>query len=216
MTSEVEIIEEELVYGARRRELMWQKLGFAGLGFGVIGCLAAAGVALLDVDPPPMIVPFDTETGMALPNAIVRAVSLTERPAIIEAQVYRYVIDRETYNQLDNDVRVRTVLDQSGGAAATGLRALWTSGHEAYPPDSYGANARLEVEILSVTHISANRAQVRLRKRLSTPRGDQNGLFTATLLFEFRPENSRSIDDVWQNPFGFTVTEYAIRSDRLE
>lgn len=216
MTSEVEIIEEELVYGARRRELMWQKLGFAGLGFGVIGCLAAAGVALLDVDPPPMIVPFDTETGMALPNAIVRAVSLTERPAIIEAQVYRYVIDRETYNQLDNDVRVRTVLDQSGGAAATGLRALWTSGHEAYPPDSYGVNARLEVEILSVTHISANRAQVRLRKRLSTPRGDQNGLFTATLLFEFRPENSRSIDDVWQNPFGFTVIEYAIRSDRLE
>ena len=216
MTSEVEIIEEELVYGARRRELMWQKLGFAGLGFGVIGCLAAASVAILDVDPPPMIVPFDTETGMALPNAIVRAVSLTERPAIIEAQVYRYVIDRETYNQLDNDVRVRTVLDQSGGAAATGLRALWTSGHEAYPPDSYGANARLEVEILSVTHISANRAQVRLRKRLSTPRGDQNGLFTATLLFEFRPENSRSIDDVWQNPFGFTVTEYAIRSDRLE
>ena len=46
-----------------------------------------------------MIVPFDSETGMALPNAMVEAVSLTERPAIIEAQVYRYVIDRETYNQ---------------------------------------------------------------------------------------------------------------------
>jgi len=55
-----------------------------------------------------------------------------------------------------------------------------------------------------------------LRKRLNSPRGTQNGLFTATLMFEFRPENSRSIDDVWQNPFGFTVTEYAIRSDRLE
>jgi len=216
MTSEVEIIEEELVYGARRRELMWQKLGFSGLGFGVIGCLAAASVAILDVDPPPMIVPFDIETGMALPNAIVRAVSLMERPAIIEAQVYRYVIDRETYNQLDNDVRVRRVLDQSDGAAASALQALWTSGHEAYPPDSYGTNARLDVEVLSISHISANRAQVRLRKQLNTPRGNQNGLFTATLLFEFRPENSRSIDDVWQNPFGFTVTEYAIRSDRLE
>jgi len=184
MNSEAEIIEEELVYGARRRELMWQKLGLTGM-------------------------PFDSETGMALPNAMVESVSLTERPAIIEAQVYRYVIDRETYNQLDNDVRVRWVLDQSDGA-------LWTSGHEAYPPDSYGTDARLEVEVLSITHISANRAQVRLRKRLNSPRGTQNGLFTATLMFEFRPENSRSIDDVWQNPFGFTVTEYAIRSDRLE
>jgi len=164
MNSEAEIIEEELVYGARRRELMWQKLGLTGMAFGMAGCLVAALVALLDVDPPPMIVPFDSETG----------------------------------------------------TAAAGLRALWTSGHEAYPPDSYGTDARLEVEVLSITHISANRAQVRLRKRLNSPRGTQNGLFTATLMFEFRPENSRSIDDVWQNPFGFTVTEYAIRSDRLE
>lgn len=216
MASEAEIIEEELVYGARRRELLWQKLGFAGLGFGVLGCLAAAAVSVLDVDPAPMIVPFDSETGMALPNASVQAVSLTERPAIIEAQVYRYVTDRETYNQVDNDVRVRLVLDQSAGAAAASMRALWTSGHEAYPPTSYGDDARLEVEVLSISHISQGRAQVRLRKRLSSPRGDQNGLFTATLLYEFRPEASRSIDDVWQNPFGFTVTEYAIRSDRLE
>ena len=93
MNSEAEIIEEELVYGARRRELMWQKLGLTGMAFGMAGCLAAALVALLDVDPPPMIVPFDSETGMALPNAVVEAVSLTERPAIIEAQVYRYVND---------------------------------------------------------------------------------------------------------------------------
>ncbi len=216
MVGDTEYIEEELVYGARRRELLWQRLAFAGFGFGILGCLSAAAVAVFDVDPAPMIVPFDSETGMALPNASVRAVSLSERPAIIEAQVYRYVTDRETYNQLDNDLRVTRVLDQSDGAAAASMRALWTSGHEAYPPSSYGAEARLEVEILSITHISSNRAQVRLRKRLSSPRGNQTGLFTATLLYSFRPEQSRSIDDVWQNPFGFTVTEYAIRSDRLE
>jgi len=216
MAEDREIIEEELVYGARRRELFWQKLGVTGLGFGALGCLAAALVAILDTDPAPLIVPFDSETGMALPNAVVEAVTLTERPAIIEAQIYRYVTDREAYNQLDNDLRVAHVLAQSDGAAATSLRALWTSGHEDYPPQNYGEDARLEVEILSITLISANRAQVRLRKRLSAPRGSQTGLFTATLMFAFRPEERRAIDDVWQNPFGFTVTEYAIRSDRLE
>ena len=35
MNSEAEIIEEELVYGARRRELMWQKLGLTGMAFGL-------------------------------------------------------------------------------------------------------------------------------------------------------------------------------------
>ena len=38
MNSEAEVIEEELVYGARRRELMWQKLGLTGMGFGMAGC----------------------------------------------------------------------------------------------------------------------------------------------------------------------------------
>jgi len=57
---------------------------------------------------------------------------------------------------------------------------------------------------------------VRLRKRLTSPQGAQDGSFTATLMFAFQPERTRSIDDVWQNPFGFTVTQYAIRSDRPE
>ena len=57
---------------------------------------------------------------------------------------------------------------------------------------------------------------MRLRKRLTSIEGLQAGLFTATLLFEFRPEERRTIDEVWTNPFGFTVVEYAIRSDRLE
>ena len=37
--------------------------------------------------------------------------------AIIEAEVFRYISDREVYNQLDNDVRVRSVLRRSDGAA---------------------------------------------------------------------------------------------------
>jgi len=77
-------------------------------------------------------------------------------------------------------------------------------------------NARLDVEILSINRIGTNRATVRLRKRLTSINGVQTGLFTATLLFEFRPETRRSIDEVWTNPFGFTVLEYSIRSDRLE
>ena len=58
MASEQEIIEEELVYGALRRERLWQRLGLMGLFFGIIGCLSAAAVSILDVDPPPVVVPY--------------------------------------------------------------------------------------------------------------------------------------------------------------
>ncbi|MEO9983164.1 MAG: type IV secretion system protein, partial [Nitratireductor sp.] len=169
-----------------------------------------------DVDPPPVVVPYDPATGFALPEASVGASSVTANQAIIEAEVFRYVTDREVYNQLDNDLRIRSVLRRSDGAAESGLRQIWNSANENYPPTVYGPNARLDVEILSINRIGSNRATVRLRKRLTSINGTQTGLFTATLLFEFRPETRRSIDEVWTNPFGFTVLEYSIRSDRLE
>ena len=55
-----------------------------------------------------------------------------------------------------------------------------------------------------------------LSRRVPSITGTQTGVFTGTLLFDFRPETRRSIDEVWTNPFGFTVLEYSIRSDRLE
>lgn len=216
MDEETAIIEEELVYGALRRERLWQRLGLLGLIFGILGCLSAAAVAILDVDPPPVVVPYDPETGFALPEASVGATTVTENQAIIEAEVFRYVTDREVYNQLDNDVRIRSVLRRSDRAAQASLRQIWNSANSEYPPTVYGPNARLDVEILSINRIGTNRATVRLRKRLTSINGVQAGLFTATLLFEFRPETRRTIDEVWTNPFGFTVTEYSIRSDRLE
>ena len=184
MDSEAQIIEEELVYGALRRERLWQRLGLLGLIFGILGCLSAAAVAILDVDPPPVVVPYDPATGFALPEAAVGATTVTENQAIIEAEVFRYVTDREVYNQLDNDLRIRSVLRRSDGAAETSLRQIWNSATAEYPPTVYGPNARLDVEILSINRISNNRATVRLRKRLTSINGVQAGLFTATLLFE--------------------------------
>ena len=216
MDEETTIIEEELVYGALRRERLWQRLGLLGMVFGILGCLSAAAVAILDVDPPPVVVPYDPETGFALPEASVGATTVTENRAIIEAEVFRYVTDREVYNQLDNDLRIRGVLRRSDRAAGASLRQIWNSANADYPPKVYGPNARLDVEVLSINLIGGNRATVRLRKRLTSIQGVQAGLFTATLLFEFRPETRRTIDEVWTNPFGFTVVEYSIRSDRLE
>lgn len=216
MNSEREIIEEELVYGALRRERLWQRLGLLGIIFGLLGCLGAVMVAILDVDPPPVVVPYDPDTGFALPEASVGATDVTGNQAVIEAEIFRYVTDREVYNQLDNDVRITRVLQRSDGRAEASVRAQWSSANPQYPPTLYGDSATLEVEILSINLIGDNRATVRLRKRLTSIQGIQAGLFTATLMFEFRPEEARTIDQVWTNPFGFTVIEYAIRSDRLE
>ena len=46
--------------------------------------------------------------------------------------------------------------------------------------------------------------------------GVTQGLFTVTLAFRYETTEARSLDEVWTNPFGFSVYEYGIASDRLE
>ena len=55
-----EVVEEELVYGALRRERQWRVIGLSGAGFGVLGCLAAAAVAISWVFT--FLSPFGLET----------------------------------------------------------------------------------------------------------------------------------------------------------
>ena len=74
----------------------------------------------------------------------------------------------------------------------------------------------MDVEVLSVTLITEDRAQVRLRKRLQDNNGETQGLFTVTLAFRYDTTEARSLEEVWTNPFGFSVYEYAITSDRSE
>lgn len=208
--------EEELIYGARRRGAFWQKFGVAGWGFGAIGCIMAAVIAASHETPAPVLVPFDPSSGMALPMVNLQTISVSNRDAVVQSLVHAYVRDRETYSMLDNDLRVRSVLARSSGAALQSMRSLWSSENPDYPQSKYGANARMDVEVLSVTQITNDRAQVRLRKRLQDSDGETRGLFTATLAFRYDTTEARSLEDVWTNPFGFSVYEYAITSDRSE
>ncbi|CUX79976.1 virB8 family protein [Roseibaca calidilacus] len=210
-----ETVTEELVFGALRRERLWQIIALSATGFGIVMGLGMMVVAMKHEMPTPQLVPFDTSTGAAVPWAEVRAISLDEEQAVADAMVFAYVRDRETFNQLDNDQRVRSVMSRSTGDAANTMRSLWSSANPNYPPERYGS-ARMDVEIISIAPLPGNRAQIRLRKRLRSKEGDQIGNFTVTLAYEFEPAEVREIADVWANPFGFKVREYAITSDRFE
>ena len=165
-----DVFEEELIYGAREEAAMWKRIAFVTSGFGVAGCLAAAMVALFIDKPPPALVPFDPTTGAALPMANVGTISLAEREAVMQSLVYAYVRDRETYNQLDNDLRIEGVFARSTGQAAKSLQDLWNEQTPEFPPKIYGENARIDVAVSSISDIGNNRAQARVTKRLTTLR----------------------------------------------
>lgn len=211
-----ETVTEELIYGALRRERQWQMIALGAGGFAALMGVGMMIVAMKHEMPAPELVPFDTSTGTAVPWAQVRSISVHEERAVADSLIYAYIRDRETYNQLDNDLRVRTVMQRSSGEASASMRRLWSSANPNFPPARYGDTARMDVEVISIAPLSGNRAQARIRKRLRGIEGEQLGNFTVTLAYEFQPTEVREIADVWANPFGFTVTDYAITSDRFE
>ena len=164
----------------------------------------------------PYVVMVDRSTGQSEQLAQVRPVNLTEQEAVRQAELVRYVTDRETYDISDNAHRIPFVLERSSGQAADGLRALWNSSNPNYPPNTYGRDVLITVAITSIALLDDRTAQVRFSKR----REDYGGNpvvrdFVATVGFAFNPRVERRLEDVWQNPLGFTVTSYRVDAETL-
>lgn len=206
---------DEVLYGMRRsRAIAWW---FAG------GCLIVAGgavTALAMIAPlkevRPYVVVVDKATGQAETLAEVRAVSLSERDAVRQAELVSYVIDRETYHAVDNATRIPEVLRRSEAQAADSLRALWTPSNPDYPPNLHGERVVQRVVVKSVTVLSETTAQVRFTKRreVSGERAISRD-FVATLGFAFNPRVERTLEAVWRNPLGFTITSYRVDAETL-
>ncbi len=210
------ILEAEVIYGAQQREKFW-KIATAGMTTTAIFAIGIAGAVMIWHRPPaPVVVPFDPATGMAVPNANVVGVTLNERTAVVQSLVYQYVIDRETYNQIDNDIRINRALSRTEGTARQGLVGLWDSGSEGYLPDRYGDRTQVEVVVTGITLLDEGRVQVRMRKLLTNPDGSTTGNFTAIIGYDFDPNTQPTLEAVWRNPLGFTVTQYELYGDRRE
>lgn len=212
----VHTFEDEVFFSLRRQRTI----------FGVIALLcigtAVAAVAIVMMVLPlrevrPYVVMVDSTTGVAEQIVQVRPVNLTEQEAVQQAELVRYVTDRETYDPTDNAQRIPNVLSRSEGQAAESLRRLWNSSSEHYPPDQYGRDALITVRIVSIVLLDENTAQVRLTRRLERP-----GVhaverdFVATVGFEFRPRVERRLELVWRNPLGFVVTNYRVDAETLQ
>lgn len=210
------ILEDELIFGAVDRERRWRRIAYIASSFGISGCLLAGIVAVMVDKPAPVLVPFDVRTGITLPNVHVGSISTTQKDAIIEAMIYSYVNDRETYNAFDNDLRIGDVKARSTDAALKSLIGLWDGSSPNYLPSQYSDKARIDVAISSITLLSDNRAQVRLRKRLTSQDGIKDNAFLVTLEYELTPSKKASLEAVWKNPFGFIVKNYRVVTQQYE
>ncbi|MAS41706.1 MAG: hypothetical protein CML43_00890 [Rhodobacteraceae bacterium] len=207
--------ETELFFSLRRqRSIAW---GVAGVSLlTAFGASLALAMALPLKEIRPYVVMVDRSTGESELVVSTRPGSLAERDAVREAELVRYVASRETYDPADNAERIPMVAGLSEGQADASLRALWTATAENSPPNLYGAETRISVRVRAVSILGEDAAQVRFIRRLEKP-GIQpvERDFVATIGFAFRPRVERTLEQVWANPLGFTVTRYRVDAETL-
>lgn len=210
------ILESELFLEGKRRERRGSIIGTVGLVIAA-GGIAAALATLPLKQTEAFVVMVDKDTGMASRVVQVEPATMSEAEAVRKGLLFSYVMDRETYDENDNENRLLKVFRMSSLLEQDKLRSLWNPSNPNYPPTLYGNSGKVEIKVLSISEISETTATVRFTKTFSQHgEDDRIGKFYATVTYQFQPSTESAVELVWENPLGFVVTNYRVTAESLE
>ncbi|TIS52673.1 MAG: type VI secretion protein [Mesorhizobium sp.] len=199
--------ENEIVKKAKRsRSLAW----FVALLFGVITLLALAALVLLVPlkSFEPYIVEVDKNTGyIEVKTGLTKPLTLTETQAITQANVVRYIRQREGYDPFAIEENFGVAALLSTGDAARELAEQYSAANRDNPTKVYGKNKRVLVDVKSVTFSNASTALVRFS---TTEKSDTDSIVRHYIsVVRYRYTDTPETNE-WrfENPLGFQVYNY--------
>ncbi|MEO1920827.1 MAG: VirB8/TrbF family protein [Sphingomonadaceae bacterium] len=171
-------------------------------------------VPLKETEPYTLLV--DRQTGHVEALSPLESHTVQADTALTRSMLAQYVIARESYDysSLQRDYR-RVALWSAGDVRRTYMRQF-ESGNTAGPIATYGQGATVQVEIKSVSSLSARQSLV----RYVTRRSDRGGVgadvqhWAAVIDYRF-VEGGMTADDRLLNPLGFQVTRYRRDAETL-
>jgi type IV secretion system protein VirB8 len=205
--------EDEVFFSLRRQRNQWAVVAMGSIIVAFVSLLTLVVILPLN-ETKPYVVLVNKSTGESEKLADVIAMDLAEQDAIQQSQIVSYIASRETYDPIDNPTRIPKVMELSRDQAAESLRKEWSSASPNFPPTLY-KDERIFVQIKSVTFDPKNKnvAQVRIAKR--NERSGVERLYLVTLTFQFKPQTSAQLQEIWKNPLGFSVTTYRLDAEIL-
>ncbi|MDX8500699.1 type IV secretion system protein [Mesorhizobium sp. VK4C] len=202
-----DVWEEEIVKRAKRSaRLAWF---FALLSAGLAALGLSAVVLMLPLKSfEPYIVTVDRATGfIEVKSGLTRPANLTEQEAVTQANVVRYIRNREGYDPYAIDEYFGIAALLSTEEAARDLQALFSAANPENPANVYGRLRRVLVEVKSVTLPNASTAIVRFSttQKSETEAVVQHWISVVRFRYTDTP-----VRNEWrfENPLGFQVYSY--------
>jgi type IV secretion system protein VirB8 len=198
------------VHGSLRRSRRQAWLA-AAAATATAGLLAVALAGLRPIDSAqPYRVTVDDQRGYAQTVRRLLPGPLTRDPAVIEANLARYVIAREGFEAGDLRENYEAVALWSDPAEADRYRTALSRANPASPLNFLTSTTTLTPVIKSVSILEPGAALVRydlVRRDLASPSGEQRA-WQATLRYRYVEAAMRTADR-FGNPLGFQVTSYS-------
>lgn len=199
--------EEEILKDARRsRAMAW----FVSMIFGGIALMSLG--ALIMLMPlksfEPYIVEVDKNTGyLEVKSGLTRSGTLTDRQAVTQANVVRYIRAREGYDPfaISENFGIAALLSIDGAARA--LQDLYSATNPNNPAELYGTTTKVAVEVKSVTFPNASTCLVRFSTTQSSDTDTVTRHFISVVRYRYT-ETPQTNAWRFENPLGFQVYDY--------
>lgn len=199
--------EEEIVKRAKRStRLAWF---FALLLAGLAALGLSAVVLMLPLKSfEPYVVTVDRTTGyIEVKSGLTRPTNLTEQEAVTQANVVRYIRNREGYDPyaIEENFGIAALL--STAEAAHDLQAQFSAANPENPAKIYGRLKRVLVEVKSVTLPNASTAIVRFSTTQKSETEATVQHWISVVRFRYTDTPLRN-EWRFENPLGFQVYSY--------
>lgn len=207
------------VHHSLRRKLKLSWMVTAG-SLAITGLSVLALVAVLPLKEfQPYVVEVERATGdVRVLNRMLPG-DLTQEEAITQANLYQYVLYRETYDQADQEKRFNWLIRNSEGQALDDYRYVFSAQNPDNPTRMYRDRATIETKIKGVSFIQRGNkkdtASVRFYTTLREKGKETVTHWNATIQFRYTNE-PQNMQDRFLNPLGFQVVHYRLDQEVIE
>ncbi|MFU0505742.1 VirB8 family type IV secretion system protein [Pseudaminobacter sp. NGMCC 1.201702] len=202
-----DIWELEIVKRAKRSAYVAWSVALIFAGLAALELLAV--VLLLPLKSfEPYVVTVDRTTGyIEIQSGLTRPSKVTEQEAVTQANVVRYIRNREGYdpNAIQEYFGIAALL--STGEAARDLQALFSSVNPKNPAKLFGRLKRVLVEVKSVTFPNTSTAIVRFSSVEKSETDSVVRHWISVVRFRYTDTPMRN-EWRFENPLGFQVYSY--------
>lgn len=206
---------EEEVYLSLRQSRNRAYIVASIAAFIAIMCVIALVVTLPMKEFVPMVITVDKQTGYLEPATMLEDNTLSEKDAVTQSFLMRYLNARESYNPAVLEENYNLAQYLSGDNAAKEHKALWDSANPDNPSKVYDRSTSIEVRVKSIQLLEKNRATIRFQRNLITNNVTTSDHWVATLTFVYENEPTQMKERLI-NPLGFKVTNYRLTQEIME